>query len=296
MSRFFQDQDSITKKISITADGYESLLEAAMLFQGDMSFQPTDSPSDLSSEDGKNYICPITDMEIDYSGIYLTMPLADSTLKEFYRTRKVRANTFTEHFKDLVQGLAFLHSKNIFHADIKPSNLLIFNGQVKYADFGSSIINFQEDILSTSLRECKKSLYTKLYRPPEVWAGYICDKSDIWALGVTLYELRYGKLPFKVKKKLEYEELDTEGDFLHSLLCKMLEYEPSERISLSELLELLDLEDYQKVFFTFDITNDEQEFIYTKLSGQENSFRPNLNNLLEEEIQTIYLLQNYLSL
>lgn len=89
-----------------------------------------------------------------------------------------------------------MHSQGIIHRDIKLDNILLdedFNPRI--IDFGiSSIIKKGEMIMDTG--------GTPAYLAPEVIAawGDVCLKSDVWSLGVLLYLLTFGKVPFKAKE------------------------------------------------------------------------------------------------
>ena len=115
---------------------------------------------------------------------------------------------FTEKIRiarDIAYGLAYLHAYDIIHGDVKPSNIL-FNdeGQVRITDFGLSHFSSNNflDILSQILLFglfIKTNLHggTPAYMSPEQLRGAKPDKSvDIYALGVLLYELFTGSLPY----------------------------------------------------------------------------------------------------
>lgn len=100
--------------------------------------------------------------------------------------------------RDVVCGLKYLHAKKIIHRDIKPSNLLINETmQVKICDFGLSIV-FDERKLN------KDRCGTRNYLPPEVvsYDGWRLV-SDMWAVGVTVYELLAGMTLFDRPKKMD---------------------------------------------------------------------------------------------
>ena len=81
------------------------------------------------------------------------------------------------------------------HGDIKPDNLLLSaDGNVKIADFGSSR-------LLAGAGTLQRTIGTPAYLAPEIVAGqpYHGRQADIWALGVTLYVLLTGRMPFKVR-------------------------------------------------------------------------------------------------
>eukprot|EP00977_Amphora_coffeiformis_P001508 scaffold294_cov221-Amphora_coffeaeformis.AAC.64 len=94
-----------------------------------------------------------------------------------------------------LQGLAYLHSNNILHRDIKGSNLLVSDeGIVKLADFGGSrkIAEFHSDMMmSMTIRG------TPYFMAPEVFEEKYSSKADIWAVGCVLYQMVTASAPWK---------------------------------------------------------------------------------------------------
>ena len=92
---------------------------------------------------------------------------------------------------DVLHGLAILHEQKVFHRDLKPENILISRtGAAKVADFGLSRLLASEDLAVSRVG-------TYWYMSPEILSREGASfTSDIWALGVTLYELVTGQLPF----------------------------------------------------------------------------------------------------
>ncbi|XP_012574687.1 mitogen-activated protein kinase kinase 9 [Cicer arietinum] len=99
--------------------------------------------------------------------------------------------------RDVLNGLAYLHARNIAHRDIKPSNILVNNkNEVKIADFGVS------KFMGRTLEACNSYVGTCAYMSPERFdpevygVNYNGFAADIWSLGLTLFELYVGHFPF----------------------------------------------------------------------------------------------------
>ena len=101
-------------------------------------------------------------------------------------------------FRDILNGFRHLHSKGIVHRDLKPANLIMHDYTIKIADLGlSKCANYEmlESIVGTPM-----------YMSPQIFEGQgYTAKTDIWSLGVILYEMLYGRVPWKASSFNEYK-------------------------------------------------------------------------------------------
>ena len=99
--------------------------------------------------------------------------------------------------KDILHGLTFLHTQDIVHRDLKPCNVLLMaDGQCKLSDFGTSATT-QQIVAGTG---DPRLIGTPMYMSPEACKGKSSKAVDIWALGITLFQLATGDVPYPKKK------------------------------------------------------------------------------------------------
>jgi [calcium/calmodulin-dependent protein kinase] kinase len=137
-----------------------------------------------------------------------------------------------------------VHAQGVAHRDIKPDNLLLTEDDVlKIVDFGvSEMFEKQSEMLTA------KSAGSPAFLPPELCVtkhGDISGKAaDIWSMGVSLYCLRFGKIPFERPGVLElYEAIKADDVSVGSendpefcdLIKKLLTKDPEKRIKMKEL-------------------------------------------------------------
>lgn len=108
-------------------------------------------------------------------------------------------------FKQALRGVAAAHRAGIVHRDLKPGNLMVTrDGTVKVMDFGIA-----KRAGVTGATKVSTSIGSPLYMAPEQILGRAVDcRTDIYALGITLYELLCGQRPFNSRGKAEYLVLD----------------------------------------------------------------------------------------
>jgi serine/threonine protein kinase len=139
----------------------------------------------------------------------------------------------------------------LVHRDLKPDNLLIQNNQLLVSDFGTS-----QMISDSGLPETLHGGYTLAYAAPEAFDGEALPGTDIWSLGVILYELLCGVRPFSGKTTMSFikaiameqpASLNNNARFavsraVHKLLMNCLEKKPALRPTACEILETLESE------------------------------------------------------
>jgi serine/threonine-protein kinase len=216
-------------------------------------------------------IIPIYDIHIDHETVYYTMPLvAGKTLKEILREavdeesssdHRTSIPTLIRLFLGVVQAVAYAHSKGVLHRDVKPENVIIGTyGQVIILDWGLTklIEEVEEESGSTELHQrltrMAKPVGTVPYMAPERVQGKPASKqTDIYALGVILYQILTLKLPFSRKSMKAFCETWHLEQFvppeirspyrdvpqaLSGIVKKCLEPDPKERYNTCD--ELID--------------------------------------------------------
>lgn len=140
-------------------------------------------------------IVSIYDVGVEGNIYYIVMEYIDGvTLKEYIIKRRYLEDEEVSRISlDIAEALRVAHSNNIVHRDIKPQNIMITNDNiVKVMDFGiaraatSATINNGQDILGSA----------HYISPEQARGGYVDQKSDIYSLGIVMYEMISGKPPF----------------------------------------------------------------------------------------------------
>ena len=190
-------------------------------------------------------ICTI--FEINETGdgqLYLVMAHYEGeTLKERISKGPLELNAAIDIAAQVGEGLAEAHGAGIVHRDIKPANLLVTKtGVVKILDFGLAKLAGTEGVTQTGT-----TVGTVAYMSPEQAKGQEVDhRTDIWSLGVVLYEMLAGVPPFAGENLLSLSNAIMDGEpssltgassSAHSVVTKALNKDKAKRyLSVTDLL------------------------------------------------------------
>ncbi|XP_033001332.1 interferon-induced, double-stranded RNA-activated protein kinase [Lacerta agilis] len=199
------------------------------------------SPEDSDSEQRVEADCLFIVMEYCEEGT-LKNWISKENAKESYREDvKIK-------FQQIVEGVAYIHSKNLIHRDLKPINILMSrDNKIKIGDFG--LVTTGVDDLSLQRTEKRG---TPQYMAPEQEGNTYGKEVDIFPLGLILFEMLYTfqtdhekhKILKNIKEGKFPEQFTKEFPIEASLIKKLLSKEPSQRPSASDILRFLRKKQY----------------------------------------------------
>eukprot|EP00794_Sanderia_malayensis_P007224 gene7224-8032_t len=194
------------------------------------------------------HVCQLYQVFETNEDIYMVLEhLAGGELFDYIVAKeKLNEDEARRFFRQIISAVAYMHDKGLAHRDLKPENMLLDEvNNVKLIDFG--LASDPEAGLMMPLATCCGS---PAYAAPELVSGkeYFGSAADVWSLGVVLYGLLCGFLPFDVDNEDEtyllYQKIKT-GQYevpewlspgSINILRKLLETNPSNRINIKELL------------------------------------------------------------
>ena len=179
------------------------------------------------------------DVGADNATVYFTMEFVPGqTLEDIMEAGTFDVELLPTLITQLCEGLAAIHEQNIIHRDLKPGNIMLLDdGTVKITDFGVA-----RPTVST-LTDHNEIIGSSCYMAPEIWIGNkISSSVDLYGLGVILYELTTGELPFDAESPAALMRLHCETapippsdhnptiqPWLERLILKLLEKSPLDR-------------------------------------------------------------------
>jgi serine/threonine-protein kinase len=156
------------------------------------------------------HIVTVYDVGEDLGMSYIVMEFVEGqTLTQWMKKARLNLAQIRHVIHQAATGLSFAHEAGVFHRDVKPDNIMLSNtGVVKVMDFGIA------RVVESSLTQTGSLMGTPAYMSPEQVNGVKVDgRTDIFSLGVILYELLTGRRPFR-------------GDSLPSLILAITRDEP----------------------------------------------------------------------
>lgn len=188
-------------------------------------------------------IIKLYDTIFDYkkNTVYLIIELCSKgDFYTFQNKRPIKEIYIKKYISDLSEGLKYLYKNNIIHRDLKTKNLLISDcGDIKIADFGFAKQWINQDLKNTYCG-------SPLYMAPEILYYQNYDiNSDLWSIGIIIYEMITGNPPFHVKnfyqltKKMKEQKIQLPSEYsiskdLKELLENLLIKEPKHRLSWND--------------------------------------------------------------
>lgn len=208
-------------------------------------------------------IVEIHDASVRHNIKYIVMEYVEGiTLKNYMQHREVlNLREIISYTTQILRALDHAHKKGIVHRDIKPQNIMLLkNGVIKVMDFGIAKIPNAETVTMTD-----KAIGTVYYISPEQVSGSPTDaRSDLYALGVMMYEMATGSLPFSAETPvstalMHVNETATSAREvnpaipagLEQIISRAMEKDPDARYQSAEemLNHLLKLRENPKIIF-----------------------------------------------
>ena len=201
-------------------------------------------------------IVSVYDVSSSNQADFIVMELIDGiSLKQYMERKGVLNWKETLHFAvQIAKALEHAHGRGIVHRDIKPHNVMVLkNGSIKVADFGIAQVTSSTSTLTT---EALGSVH--YISPEQAKGGRVDNRSDIYSLGVVMYEMIAGRVPYDgdspvniaiqhinggAQKPSQYNPNIPKG--LEQIICKAMALSPKDRY-LTATAMLYDMDEFRK--------------------------------------------------
>lgn len=219
---------------------------------------------------------------------YIVMEYIDGiSLKDYIEQQRVVRVKEAVHFTtQILRALMQAHSKGIVHRDIKPQNIMLLsNGQIKVTDFGIARLSTSRTSTITD-----KAIGSVHYIAPEQARGANTDaRADLYSVGVMLYEMLTGKLPFEANSAVSVAVMQLQADpkmpreinpnipvGLEEITMQAMQKDPAKRYqSAAEMLE--DIENFKR--------NPGIKFDYKYVVEDNTNYRKAIEKSKEKEAE-----------
>ncbi|MFC4804886.1 Stk1 family PASTA domain-containing Ser/Thr kinase [Filifactor villosus] len=213
-------------------------------------------------------IINVFDVGQDESTSYIVMEYVEGkNLKEVLKTqKKFSTPTMLDIARQIAMALEEAHQKGIVHRDIKAQNIMLSSrGVVKVGDFG--IAKAVSNSTITASGAIMGSVH--YFSPEQARGGYVDERSDLYSLGIIMYEMATGRLPFDgdspvnialkhIQDKLEFKDSDELSSDCKDMIIKLTQKLPDKRyVNARALIEDIDYLKNGKRNF---VSNEEEDY------------------------------------
>ncbi len=236
-------------------------------------------------------IVEVYDVGEDNGQYFIVMEYIEGkNLKDLLKKRgKLTTSEVVDIMSQIADGLSVAHDSYIIHRDIKPQNIMILeNGLVKITDFGIAMA-----MNATQLTQTNSVMGSVHYLPPEQASGKGSTlKSDIYSMGILMYELLVGKLPYRGENAVEIalkhlkeplpsirDELPDLPQSVENVILKSAAKNPKNRYNDAREM----YEDLKTCLDESRLNEPKLEYEYPELDGDNKKFTKQVENAIKAE-------------
>ena len=236
-------------------------------------------------------IVEVYDVGEDNGQYFIVMEYIEGkNLKDLLKKRgKLTTSEVVDIMSQIADGLSVAHDSYIIHRDIKPQNIMILeNGLVKITDFGIAMA-----MNATQLTQTNSVMGSVHYLPPEQASGKGSTlKSDIYSMGILMYELLVGKLPYRGENAVEIalkhlkeplpsirDELPDLPQSVENVILKSAAKNPKNRYNDAREM----YEDLKTCLDESRLNEPKLEYEYPELDGDNKKFTKQVENAISAE-------------